>query len=166
MKIPKPANEVLQAGHKLLRIVSKSVPLEIINTPPLNQLLSRMKKVLLKEKDGVALAAPQIGINLRLFVVNQTTEAGIYINPIIIKCSSKKQNFHEGCLSVRNIYGNIRRSEKVTVLALDETGRKFTRGASGLLAEIFQHEIDHLDGILFVDNAKNLQEIKANEQNP
>jgi peptide deformylase len=64
----------------------------------------------------------------------------------------------EGCLSVRWLYGNTFRSKKATVTAYDENGKKFVRGASGLLAQIFQHETDHLVGTLFIDHAKNIKE--------
>jgi peptide deformylase len=65
----------------------------------------------------------------------------------------------EGCLSVRWLYGDVERSTQATVTAYDEHGESFVRGASGLLAQIFQHEIDHLDGILFIDKAHNLEEV-------
>ena len=64
----------------------------------------------------------------------------------------------EGCLSVRWLYGNTFRSKKATITAYDGNGKKFTRGASGLLAQIFQHETDHLGGILFIDHAKDIKE--------
>ena len=63
---------------------------------------------------------------------------------------------HEGCLSVRPLWGEVERSTNATVEAYDETGKKFTRGAGGLLAHIFQHETDHLDGVLFIDRARNV----------
>ena len=68
-----------------------------------------------------------------------------------------KKNLEEGCLSVRYLYGKVSRSHKATVEALDETGTKFTMGASGLLAQIFQHEIDHLDGTLFIDHLSRMK---------
>jgi peptide deformylase len=65
----------------------------------------------------------------------------------------------EGCLSVRYLYGKVRRSKKATIEAYNEHGKKFTAGASGILAQIFQHETDHLNGILFIDKAKQIEEI-------
>lgn len=131
-----------------------------------------MKDTLSFTKDGVALAAPQIGHNLRMFVVSpkafpeekQEKENLVYINPEITRKSGKMIEMEEGCLSVRNIYGTIKRYDKVTVRARDEQGKEFTRGASGLLAEIFQHEIDHLDGKLFIDTAQNLHEVTPESQ--
>ena len=71
----------------------------------------------------------------------------------------------EGCLSVRWLYGEVKRSTNATILAYDEKGEKFTRGAGGLLAQIFQHETDHLDGILFTDKARNLEEMSPESVN-
>ena len=76
--------------------------------------------------------------------------------------SKKRQILDEGCLSVRPLFGKVERSEKATVTAYDENGKKFTRGGSGLLAQIFQHEIDHLNGILFIDKATDLKEQPPN----
>ena len=69
----------------------------------------------------------------------------------------------EGCLSVRYLYGKVSRANKVTIEAFDESAKKFTRGASGILAQIFQHETDHLDGVLFIDKAKDLTEVLPEE---
>jgi peptide deformylase len=141
-----------------------------------------MQQALEEQDDGVAIAAPQVGENLRLFVMSrkvfdlvandknraetmdpkaETREFSdmIFINPKVIKLSKEKVDTEEGCLSVRWLYGKVRRSKKATVQALDENGEKILVGGSGLVAQIFQHEIDHLDGILFTDKAKDLQEI-------
>jgi peptide deformylase len=83
----------------------------------------------------------------------------VYINPLIIKSSKDKKNMEEGCLSCRWWYGKSKRASRVTIEALDQDGNHFTQDASGLLAQIFQHEIDHLNGILFIDHAKDLKEI-------
>jgi peptide deformylase len=82
-----------------------------------------------------------------------------FINPVIVKKSRETQVLEEGCLSIRYLYGKVRRSKKITVRAYDENGVLFERGASGLLAQIIQHENDHLDGILFVDKAMDVEEI-------
>ena len=82
----------------------------------------------------------------------------IFINPKISKLSREKDWVPEGCLSVRWLYGQTFRSKKALITAYDEKGKKFTRGASGLLAQIFQHETDHLNGILFIDHAKDIKE--------
>jgi peptide deformylase len=153
-----------------------------------------MSAALKSQNDGVALAAPQIGYSLQIFVVSgkifsadfsragslsastdaalplgssacETPRSGnfaekdmVFINPKISKLSREKEWMPEGCLSVRWLYGKSFRSKKATVTAYDENGKKFTRGASGLLAQIFQHETDHLKGILFIDHAKDIKE--------
>ena len=82
----------------------------------------------------------------------------VFINPKISKLSKEKEWTPEGCLSVRWLYGKTYRSKKASISAYDENSKKFTRGASGLLAQIFQHETDHLNGILFIDHAKDIKE--------
>lgn len=91
----------------------------------------------------------------------------IYINPVMRKLSRGKKEKHEGCLSVRGKWGMVPRAEKATVTAYDEHGVKFTRGASGFLAHVFQHEMDHLEGILYTDKATELFDDKdeAHEKN-
>ena len=87
----------------------------------------------------------------------------VFINPKIVKTSKNKQELEEGCLSVRYVYGKVIRPEKASIEAYDENGKKFSRGFSGLFAQIVQHETDHLNGILFIDKAKDLQEISHEE---
>ena len=102
---------------------------------------------------GVGLAAPQIGVSMRLSVIDivgDKSEQLVIINPEIISSSGKKE-FDEGCLSVPGAYDKVIRAEQVTVKALDRFGKPFEMSAEGLLAECFQHEIDHLNGKLFVD---------------
>jgi len=82
----------------------------------------------------------------------------VFINPKIFKLSREKDWVPEGCLSVRWLYGKTYRSKKATVEAYDKNGKKFKMGGSGLLAQIFQHETDHLNGILFTDHAKDIKE--------
>lgn len=76
-----------------------------------------------------------------------------FINPVIKKLSKSKAEDGEGCLSVRGVYGTVKRHEKITVEAHDEDGKRFTRGASNFFARVLQHELDHLNGILFIDKA-------------
>jgi peptide deformylase len=141
-----------------------------ITSPAMQSLIKEMKSLLSKEDHGVALAAPQVGESLQLFIVSDSifksddpdeetppvTHPLVYINPKILKMSRGKYDKHEGCLSVRGIWGYVPRAEKATIQAYDENGQLFTRGASGLLAHIFQHEVDHLHGILYIDKATSL----------
>jgi peptide deformylase len=170
---------IVQKEAKILREKAKEVPIKKITSPRIRKIIAEMKTALASQDDGVAIAAPQIGEPLRIFVVSgkvenlmksdkddakaataPTTAAdSVYINPIITKLSKEKNMTEEGCLSVRYLYGKVKRSKKAAVQAYDENGKKFIRGGVGLLAQIFQHETDHLNGILFTDKAKNLEEI-------
>ncbi len=170
--------KILQQKEKVLHQVAKEVPISDIKKIKIKRILKEMSASLAEQDDGVAIAAPQIGYSLRIFVVSgkifskdfgkktptdseikeQKGKDLVFINPKISKLSRDKEWVPEGCLSVRWLYGRTLRSKKATVTAYDEDGKKFTRGGSGLLAQIFQHETDHLNGILFIDHAKELRE--------
>lgn len=161
--------------EKALRAAAHEVPLADITTEKTRRLVAQMSEALAQEYDGVALAAPQVGEMVRLFIVSgkvlarlarkqaeQKTEPpkdAVFINPVLVKISKQKQTVEEGCLSLRYLYGKVERAAKVTLCAYDESGKKITRGASGLLAQIFQHEVDHLNGILFTDKATDIIDI-------
>jgi len=162
--------KILQRDSQLLRKTAEPVDLSTIHTPEFKKLLSDMHEAILSQDDAVAVAAPQIGVPKRLFAVSGRIFDNfekkenphpdlIFINPEIIKISKDKKIMTEGCLSVRYLYGKIRRASRATIQAYDEKGQKIERGASGLLAQIFQHETDHLNGVLFTDSAKDLQDI-------
>ena len=163
--------DIIQRDHPTLRTIAEPVAIKDIASAKIKKIIQRMIVALASQDDGVAIAAPQINVPYRIFVVSHkvfeltkrhkhaTGKDMVFINPVITKLSKDKKNLEEGCLSVRYLYGKVSRSHKATVEALDETGTKFTMGASGLLAQIFQHEVDHLDGILFIDKAKNVEEI-------
>lgn len=173
--IQKKIAKIVQAksGNPVLRDFAEPVPLEEIKSDKIQKIIEDMKNALAKEEEGVAIAAPQIGVPLRIFVVSkkifQLIDAGksgknkfddlVFINPEITKLSKEKEVMEEGCLSVRDYYGKIKRATKAAVRAYDENGNAFERGGSRLLAQIFQHETDHLNGILFTDSAKNVQKI-------
>lgn len=108
--------------------------------------------------DGVGLAAPQVGILKRVVVIDVGNGIIELINPEIIEVSGE-QSGQEGCLSVPGKYGIVSRPEKVTVKAEDRNGNTFEMTGEGLLARAFCHEIDHLDGILFVDNVTEYVEV-------
>ncbi len=166
-------SKILQKDSAVLRKIAKEVPIKSIPTPKIKSVLTKMRKVMHDEEDGVAIAAPQIGESLRIFVVagralaiakkedeeENRYEDLVFINPVITKFSKKKKEMEEGCLSVRWLYGQVERSERVYIKAFNEKGEKVERGASGLLAQIFQHEVDHLDGILFIDKATQLEDL-------
>jgi len=170
--------EIVQTGTKVLRAIAAEVPNADIGSARLNAILADMKEALDAEPDGAALAAPQIGVSLRIFIISERVfgatseheEASkdphfVFINPKIVKRSRKKEQMDEGCLSVRGKYGHVVRATNITVEALDESGKLFRRGAGGLLAQAFQHEIDHLDGTLFIDKATELWDVEVPEKN-
>jgi peptide deformylase len=153
-----------------LRLSARMVTADEFDSPLLRDVVASMKQALAREQDGVAIAAPQIGISLRVFVVAESAYAKdakykplVFINPRIVKRSKKMAIMQEGCLSVRWVYGKTKRSVAATVEAYDEEGKKFTYGGNGLLAHIFQHEIDHLDGVLFTDHGFDLEEFTEDE---
>jgi peptide deformylase len=167
---------IRESGDPVLRTLSEPVPKEMFGTKELETMLSEMLSTLDGEADGVALAAPQVGYPYRIFVVRfdrmshsddaadkVPAEIGIFINPKITKTSRRREEMQEGCLSVRGIYGTTYRHERATVRAQDERGVWFTRGGGGILAQAFQHEIDHLDGTLFIDIAEELHEQNAKD---
>ena len=161
--------KLVPENHLSLHSIAEEVPLEEITSAKIKKVLKDMRAALFSYESegftGVAIAAPQIGVPLRIFIVEDTDpERGkhavlptlVAINPQIIKLSKKKKILSEGCLSVRDRYGTVERSERASIRAYDENGTMYERGASALLAQIFQHECDHLDGILFVDRAKKI----------
>lgn len=119
--------------------------------PKTQQLIDDMKDTLFKA-DGAGLAAPQVGVLRRIFIVYAENKYYECINPVIVK-QSGKQSGEEGCLSIKGQYGVVERPMKVTVKALDRFGKPFTVKAEGFTARAFCHEYDHLDGILYVDKA-------------
>jgi len=158
---------IVQKDDQSLRQIAKLVPLELIASSEIKKLLKEMSDALAAEADGVALAAPQVGKSWRIFIVSgkvideeKPPVDLVFINPEIKKRSKVKAELEEGCLSVRWIYGQVKRATRVTIEAYNKQGKKFTHHASGLLAQIFQHEMDHLSGTLFTDKATNLQEVR------
>jgi peptide deformylase len=163
---------IVDRDNPILRKKAALVPQADIKTKHIQDILAKMKKALETQDDGVAIAAPQINESLRIFIVshkafaksgkNPIPEKGhdlVCINPVITKVSKEKKMMAEGCLSVRYLYGNVERSTRATLRAYNEKGELFERGGSGLLAQIFQHENDHLNGILFIDKAVDVEEL-------
>lgn len=162
---------IVQKEDSVLRCTSRPVEMKEIGTEKLNRIIEDMKEALASQDDGVAIAAPQIGELLRIFVISHKAFSMtkkyahfadrdlVCINPKIVKLSKEKKEMEEGCLSVRYLYGKVKRASKATIECIDEHGAPLTLSGSGLLAQIFQHEIDHLDGVLFIDKAKHLEEV-------
>lgn len=123
----------------------------------IQDLLPEMIETMIK-KDGVGLAAPQIGLNIRLIVVRHKDNDIVMINPEIFKKSLFKEWDEEGCLSVPGVFGQVKRHKKLTVRYLDGDGKSQQLEAEGFFARVIQHEVDHLNGVLFIDKAKDLRE--------
>jgi len=117
-------------------------------------LINKMRKAM-KEANGVGLSANQIGLDLNVFVAQANNKFYAIFNPKILAVSKEKTEMEEGCLSVPEIFGTLSRHEKIVVEAYDKNGKKAKIKAWGFLAKIFQHEIDHLNGKLFIDHTKN-----------
>lgn len=163
---------IVQKDDPILRSKALEVPENLFGSTKLKKILKDMKTALDSQDDGVAIAAPQIGVNLRIFIMSKrvlellyppeegvTYEDLVFINPTITKISKEREMLEEGCLSVRYLYGKISRAKKAKVKAYNEYGKLFEMGGSGLVAQIFQHETDHLEGKLFIDEAIDLEDI-------
>ena len=120
--------------------------------PALASLADRMFDIMY-DTDGVGLAAPQVGISKRIAVIDSRRspdEKMVLVNPSIVKRHGEEAS-EEGCLSVPDAFGNVKRASRIEVVAQDLSGKKIRFTAEGFLARIIQHEVDHLDGLLFVD---------------
>ena len=140
--------------NKILRTRSETIT-EI--TPEILRLIKEMKETLLNAENGVGLAAPQIGKNIRLFIAAEDiAKEGrtVFINPEITQISKKLIPEEEGCLSLPGEWHELPRADKVTIKAMDEKGEKFKIRVKGILARLMLHEVDHLNGSLFVDHLK------------
>ncbi len=167
---------ILVAGEPTLREKAKKIK---SFGPSLEALIADMLDSM-HAADGLGLAAPQIGVPLRVIVIEtppETDEEGkqvqpgqlyVYCNPEIVK-SSGEEELDEACLSVPGYVGAVKRATSITVKGQDATGRRIRTKAEGLLARAFQHEIDHLDGILYidrVDSPEKLHRIEPEEEGP
>ncbi len=139
--------EIKEYGQSVLR--EKSLPVKEI-TPEILNLIRDMAETMYATS-GVGLAAPQIGVSKRIMVIDGEEDGLIVlINPIIVKSEGEAIE-EEGCLSIPEVYSKVKRSLKVTVKALNENGEPIELTKEGLIARTLQHELDHLEGILFID---------------
>lgn len=146
---------IIQLGDSTLRKKS----FEVTDFGPKTQeLIDDMKETLIKA-EGAGLAAPQVGVLRRIFIVMVDEDYFECVNPVIVSAKGKQVG-EEACLSITGRKGTVERPMKVVVNAQDRYGKPFTVKASGFLARAFCHEYDHLDGILYIDKAKELGEDK------
>jgi peptide deformylase len=157
--------EILAEGHPTLRKVAKKVDPKEIRTPLFQQLIDDMFETMYAAP-GVGLAAPQVNISKRLFVMDvhdDEHEPAAVINPKVEELEEEIE-LREGCLSVPGMVGEIVRYKRAVVTGLDRDGQKIRIEGEGLLAQCLQHEIDHLNGKLYIDRAKNLRPAVSDEE--
>jgi peptide deformylase len=140
------------------------LPIKIMGTPMLRErarevgeLTEEHRKLIadmldtMRDAPGVGLAAPQVGSGLRIFVWEVEEEHGAFVDPVIVERSDEVVDGEEGCLSIPGLLYDVPRADRVVVEGKDENGRAVRLEATDFLARVFQHEIDHLDGVLFID---------------
>ena len=157
--------EIIRDGHPALRKVAKKVDPKEISAPLFQQLIDDMFETMY-EAPGVGLAAPQVNVSKRLFVIDvhdDEHEAAVVINPKI-ESAEEEVEMTEGCLSVPGMVGEIVRFKRLVVSGLDRNGEKIRLEGEGLFAQCLQHEIDHLNGLLYVDKARNVRPAVTEEE--
>lgn len=163
--------KIFTVNNKKERMVlrTKVPPLDLAseNKKELKELVNKMRWIM-KEANGIGLAANQIGVKKRIFVAEPPTNDGrpkfyAVINPRIVKTSDKNIKTEEGCLSVPETYGIVERPDRIFLEGYNFQGKKIKIKAWGLLARVFQHEVDHLDGKLFIDRTKEIYKVEKND---
>jgi peptide deformylase len=161
--MPTPKDSIITLPNDHLRAKSRKIA---VITPDVRDVIEKMKAATLdweasrEHEVGVALAAIQIDEPLRIIVVRNNFDDkndhrfNVFINPEITKLEGDLEEDYEGCLSVLDIYGKVPRYSKIRVRALDENGHTIRVKAQGFLARVLQHEVDHLNGLLFIDHLK------------
>jgi peptide deformylase len=150
---------IVQVGHPVLRNGTRPLSREEVRGDDIRQLIERMREIM-RAAPGVGLAAPQIGLPLRIAVIEDPVEAAaterrpvpfhVIVNPSIV-LGSEEVSHYESCLSIGGFQAMVPRARTVTVTALDHQGNSVSIEASGWYARILQHEVDHLDGKLYID---------------
>lgn len=144
------ARSIVREPNTVLRTKARVVAPDEIGTEKVSTLVAEMLRVM-QEENGVGIAAPQVGESVRVIIAETPVGPRAFVNPEIIRRSWRTSLSEEGCLSVPGVFGLVKRHRAVTVRAMTPEGKSETLKAGGLLSVIFQHEIDHLDGILFID---------------
>ncbi|MEZ5741990.1 MAG: peptide deformylase [Burkholderiaceae bacterium] len=134
---------------------------------PVQQVDARIRRLIddmadtMYEAPGIGLAATQVDVHERVIVIDVSDDKSnlqVFVNPVIVSASESRRSYDEGCLSVPDIYDAVERPEEVTVRALDRDGKAFEMACAGLLAVCIQHEIDHLEGKVFVQYLSRLKQ--------
>lgn len=150
--------KIVKIPDEILKRKSSEIKKAELKLPEFRKLCFDMAETMLKKK-GVGLAAPQIGENIRLITINIKDGPIIMINPKITNKSLTKEYGEEGCLSIPGVFGQVKRSKKIICKYLDMEGKIKKIAAAGFLARVIQHEIDHLDGILFIEKARDVKNV-------
>ncbi|MDO8584759.1 MAG: peptide deformylase [bacterium] len=144
--------------ESVLRVKTAPFDFAFYTKPQITELLRTMRTTM-TAASGVGLAANQIGLNSSVFVALVHNKFYAVFNPVITEMSVETEMLDEGCLSVPGTYGPTSRAARVTLIGADRNSRPLKIKARGLLARVFQHEVDHLNGVLFIDKAKELHKI-------
>lgn len=144
--------EIRKYGDPVLKKESKDV--EVIDEN-IKRIIEDMVDTM-RDASGVGLAAPQIGINLNIVVIEVEDQLRKLINPVIIEKSKEEEIVEEGCLSIPGIWEKVKRAKSVKVRYLNEDGEQIEEAGEELLARAFQHELDHLKGVVFVERISSL----------
>ncbi|MDR3289212.1 MAG: peptide deformylase [Peptococcaceae bacterium] len=148
--------QIVEVGADILREKAKEIK-EM--TPNVTKLLDNLLDTLYASENGIGLAAPQIGVSKRAIVIDIGEGPVELINPVILE-SRGEQVDSEGCLSIPDTIGDVTRAAELKVRGLDRQGQPLEIEAKDLLARVLQHEIDHLEGVLFIDRAKKTQRVR------
>ena len=160
--------KVARMGHPVLRKRTEPLDPAEIGTPRIQRLIDDMFETM-HDSQGIGLAGPQVHESIRLFVAGVDDPDGgmspvVVINPEITPIGSAMEEDWEGCLSIPDIRGRVPRAAKIRVRALDRDGRPLALTADGFPARVIQHEVDHLDGVLFFDRMSSLESITFLEE--
>lgn len=153
---------IIKEPAKILRQKAQPLLASEMDTPKLHKLAKDMIHTMYETK-GVGLAAPQIGLSQRIIAIGAPDlEPIVLVNPEIVKRSLTSMSSEEGCLSVPGVWGFVRRSKTITVKGFTTDGKPWKKNVRDFEGTIYQHEIDHLNGILFIDKAKNMTKLGVN----
>jgi peptide deformylase len=152
--------KVITYGNPILRKKAKKI--KNIDKNILNLVDNMFKTMHTNEPQGVGLAAPQVGIPIALFIYELDDDKGVIINPEIIEKKGKESG-EEGCLSVPGVFGPVERATEIVVKAINIKGKRIVLKVKGFKARVFQHETDHLNGILFTDYIDDLEKLSVEE---
>ncbi|MBV8030870.1 MAG: peptide deformylase [Betaproteobacteria bacterium] len=162
---------VLRMGDP--RLLQKSAPVKAFGTPELQELLADMRDTM-AHLNGAGLAAPQIGVGLRVVIFGVTSNPRypdiepvpdtVLINPKLTPLSEEEEEGWEGCLSVPGMRGWVPRFKRLRYSGFDEAGKKFQRDVEGFHARVVQHEVDHLDGVLYPMRIRDMTKFGFNEE--